>query len=142
MSHHAKEILESGSDVLKPLLLRHGFAYRALDSGNSSGGQFACAEFRRETRRLEFHFRSSLGMVTYQLKSRSMSHGEYMRSVLVRSNASHYPGFSSNPLDAFRDLRLDLEEYGADFLEGTDEGLLLRIEDALSRLGDQLGLPE
>jgi len=45
-------------------------------------------------------------------------------------------------LDAFRDLRLDLEEYGADFLEGTDEGLLLRIEDALSRLGDQLGLPE
>jgi hypothetical protein len=72
-----------------------------------------------------FHFRHSLGMVTYHLDSLSMSHQEYMRSVIGRPNASHYPGFSDDPMDAFRHLQLDLEEHYVDFLEGSDENLHL-----------------
>jgi hypothetical protein len=142
MNNDAVQILALGSSLLEPLLLRHGFTYTALDAGNSSGGQFASGEFRKGTRRLQFHFRHSLGMVTYHLGSRSMSHQEYMRSVLGKPNASHYPGFSSDPLDAFRHLHLDLEEHGIDFLEGTDDFLLRHIEDAQAHTNDGPKLPQ
>lgn len=49
--------------------------------------------------RTEFHFRYSLGMVSYHLGSESISHQEYMCSVLGKPGLSHYPGFSSEPLD-------------------------------------------
>src|SRR5580698_6123662 len=99
MSNKAEEWLVHGSDLLRPLLMGHGFTYRTLNTGNSSGGQFAAGEFIRGTRRLEFHFRYSLGLVSYHLDSRSIFHQEYMRSVLGKPNASHYPGFSSEPMD-------------------------------------------
>ncbi|WP_348260915.1 hypothetical protein P8935_13990 [Telmatobacter sp. DSM 110680] len=133
MSKDAQTVLERGSELIRPLLLRHGFAYRRLDSGESSGGRFASAEFKRESRRLEYHFRDSLGMVSYHIDSHSMSHQEYMSSVLRNLNASHYPGFSSDPLDGFRHLLLDLEEHCVEFLEGSDEVLRQRVEDALRK---------
>jgi hypothetical protein len=136
-----RRVLERGSELLKPLLLRHGFTYRALDAGVSSGGQFASAEFKRETRRLEYHYRYSLGMVSYDLDSCSMSHQEYMHSVIGKLNASHYPGFSSDSMEAFRHLLLDLEEHCVDFLEGSDEILRRRIEDALAKSHVKPGLP-
>jgi hypothetical protein len=142
MNRDVRTLLESGSELLKPLLVRHGFAYRTLAAGNSSGGQFAGAEFRRQSRRLEYHFRYSLGMVRYHLDAHSMAHQEYMRSVIGRPNAGHYPGFSSDPIDAFRDLLLDLEEYCIDFLEGSDQILLRRIENALAKPYVKPGLPE
>ena len=141
MTKDAQAVLERGSELLKPLLLRHGFAYAALDAGESSGGQFASAEFKRETRRLEYHFRYSLGMVSYHLDSCSMSHQEYMRSVIGKPNASHYPGFSSDPMEAFRHLLLDLEEHCVDFLEGSDEILHRRIADAVAKSHVKPGLP-
>jgi hypothetical protein len=142
MTKDAQAVLERGSELLKPLLLRHGFAFRALDAGESSGGQFASAEFKRETRRLEYHFRYSLGMVSYHFDSYSMSHQEYMRSVIGKPNASHYPGFSSDPMEAFRHLLFDLEEHCVDFLAGSDEILRRRIEDALAKSNVKPGLPE
>ena len=142
MSSDPVGTLVLGSNILEPLFLKHSFVYRALDADSSSGGQFASGEFRKGSRWLEFHFRHSLGMVTYHLGSHSMSHQEYMRSVLERPNASHYPGFSSDPLDAFRHLYLDLEEHCAEFLEGTDDCLLHRIEEAQARRNDRPMLPE
>jgi len=65
-----------------------------------------------------------------------------MRSVLGKPNASQYPGFSSDPVSAFRHLLFDLEEYCSDFLEGTDECLAQRIEDAFSESLQKLGLPD
>ena len=91
---------------------------------------------------MEYHFRYSLGLVTYHLNSLSISHFKYLRSVLGRPNASHYPGFSSEPIDAFGDLHLDLEEYCADFLERTDDCLSRWIEDALANPSEGHGLPE
>ena len=140
MARDSQEVLERGSELLKPLLLRHGFSYAALDAGEGSGGQFASAEFKREARRLEYHFRYSLGMVSYHLDSCSMSHQEYMQSVIGKPNASHYPGFSSDPMETFRHLLLDLEEHCVDFLEGSDEILHRRIEDALAKSHVKPGL--
>lgn len=125
-----EEILRQGSTLLDPLLLTYGFSFHILGSGGSSGGSFAYGEFRRDDRRLELHFRYSLGMVRYHFADRSMSHQDYMRAVIGRPNASHYPGFSSDPLDGFRHLLLDLEEHGADFLTGTDACLHHRIDQA------------
>lgn len=142
MIHDPKEVLLHGSEILVPLLLKHGFEFKLVGGGSSSGGEFAFGEFRRDTRRLELHVRYSLGMVTYHFANRSMSHQDYMRSVLGRPSASHYPGFSSDPLNAFRHLYLDLDEHGADFLQGTDSALLHRLDDVLAQPNQRSGLPD
>ena len=142
MTNHAEETLQCGSALLAPLLLRHGFVFGVLDIGSSSGGHFAAGEFKRGTRKLEFHFRQSLGMVTYRLANRSMTHEQYMCSVHGSLSAGHYPGFSGDPLDAFRHLLLDLEESGSDFLGGTDDCLLRRINDALASPSQRSGPPD
>jgi hypothetical protein len=125
-----ESILLKGSELLKPLFSQHSFVFAMLGSGSSSGGRFAFAEFRRGNRSLEFHFRSSLGMVTYHLGAESISHQEYMCSVLGKPGLSRYPGFSTNPLDAFRDLHADLQSHCDEFLEGTDETFLQRVANA------------
>jgi hypothetical protein len=142
MTNQAEEMLQRGSALLAPLLLRHGFSFNILDTGNSSGGRFASGEFKRGTRRLQFHFRHGLGMVTYSLADRSMTHQQYMRSVNGGLYASHYPGFSDDPLDAFRHVLLDLEQHGSDFLGGTDECLLRRVEGASGTGNAKSGPPK
>lgn len=126
----AELMLLRGSKLLKPLLSAHGFTFHALGSGGSSGGPFAYGEFRRNDRRLELHFRQSLGMIRYHLAGSSMSHQDYMRTVIGKSNSSHYPGFSSDPLDAFRHLLLDLEEHGSGFFAESDACLQQIIDQA------------
>ena len=142
MANHAEETLQRGSALLAPLLLRHGFLFEVVDTGGSSGGHFASGEFKRGARRLKLHFRHGLGMVTYHLADRAMTHQQYMCSVHASLGASHYPGFSSEPLDAFQHLLLDLEEFGGDFLGGTDDCLLRRIGDALAPPIQKSGLPD
>lgn len=138
----AEEMLQRGSALLNPLLFAYGFTFHTVGSGGSSGGSFAFGEFRRDDRRLELHFRHSLGMVRYHLASRSMSHENYMCSVIGRPNSSHYPGFSNDPLDAFRHLLLDLEEHGSAFLAGTDASLYVRIDQAETLLSERSKLPD
>jgi hypothetical protein len=123
-------MLESGAELLASLLIPNGFTFEVLGSGKGSGGTFAFGQFQRGKRRLEFHFRYTLGMVSYHLGSHSMSHEDYMHAVLGKRHASKYPGFSNQPMDAFRDLLSDLKEHGSDFLDGTDDCLLQRIEKA------------
>lgn len=130
MLTNPETVLLQGGEILKPILLKHGFVFAPLDSGPSSGGEFASAEFRKGDRRFEFHFRFSLGRVRYHLGSESISHEEYMCSVLEKPNLSHYPGFSNDPLYAFRHLRDDLLNHCTEFLEGSDEAFHRRIESA------------
>ena len=134
------QMLQSGADVLASLLVPNGFTFEALGSGKGSGGAFAFGQFWRGKRRLEFHFRYTLGLVSYCLGALSMSHEDYMHAVLGKRHASKYPGFSSQPLDAFRDLLSDLEEHDSDFLAGTDDCLLQRIVQAnlLAKAGPRL----
>jgi len=136
-----KDVLLQGAELLRPLLSAHGFAFELLGEGRGSGGEFAYAEFRKGERRIEFHFRYDLGMVTYHLGPDSLSHEQYMLSVLEQPGLSRYPGFSADPLDAFRDLAGDLQAYCGEFLEGTNEELRSRIENSRRRWANRPRLP-
>lgn len=109
----------------------HGFAFVPLASGKSSRGWSASGEFRRERageiRRLELHFRHSLGLVTYHLDGTSLSHSDYMRALKA---TNQYPGFSDEPLDGFRHLLNDLERYAGDFLDGPRDDFARCIQEA------------
>lgn len=115
------EILLAGCEILEPVLVPHGFARRPFDSGSSSGGYFARTEYVRKDRRVELHFRGSLGLVAYHLGALSITHEDYMRAVLGRRGGNQYPGFSEDPLDGFRHLRHDLERYCPEFLGESDD---------------------
>jgi len=130
MAVDPREALNSGAAILSSLLDRHRFVYQFMDEGHGSGGNSASGAFLRTNRKLEIHFRHTLGLISYQLGEHSISHKAYMWSVLGEPNASRYPGFSENPLDGFRDLYADLEEHGADFLSGPDADFLRHVERA------------
>lgn len=115
------EILQRGADILAPVLVPHGFQFTVVSSGEGSGGAFACGEFAHADRRLELHFRGSLGLVTYHIGSLSLAHDDYLRALLGRSRAGHYPGFSNDPFAGFEALRQDLVEHCSDFVRGTGE---------------------
>ena len=114
--------------ILDDVLVPHGFRFHFRDEGTGSGGPFAWGEYVRGERRLEIHFRYSLGLVTYQLGARSLAHAAYI-TALGAAERARYPAASEDPLDAFRDLAHDLSDVIApDFLEGS--GDILRREAA------------
>lgn len=114
------EVLRSGCAILDPVLVEHGFNRISIKSGPGSGGEFARTDYVRGKRRLELHFRYSLGLVTYHLDATRLAHEAYMRAVLGRRGDNQYPGFSEDPLDGFRHLRHDLEHHCSEFLRGSD----------------------
>jgi hypothetical protein len=69
-------------------------------------------------RSLEFHFRFSLGLVTYHFGEISLDHESYMQALLGTNAGNRYPGFSEDPLDAFKGLAYDLENFATAFLSG------------------------
>lgn len=115
------EIFRAGCEILDEVMKPHGFAFVAGAAGQSSGGNFASGEYVKSDRRLEVHFRYSLGLVSYHIGSLSMTHDAYMRALLGRDGGNKYPGFSDDPLDGFRHLRDDLWHFCGDFLSGTGE---------------------
>ena len=58
--------------------------------------------------------------MTYHFGDLQVSHEGFARAVLGQNV---YPGFSDNPLDGFRHLREDLEQFGAVFLRGSEDEL-------------------
>lgn len=122
------EVLQSGADILAPILVPHGFRFALVASGGSSGGAFAHGEFTRDDRRLELHFRSSLGLVVYHIGSLSLAHDDYLRALLGRSRGGHYPGTSEKPLAEFEALRQDLIEHCSDFVSGARERFCQCVE--------------
>src|SRR5579871_1399125 len=125
------QILKQGLKILDEVMIPHGFASVFTDlRGLGSGGEFSSAVYARVNRRLELHLRFSLGLVAYHLDKISLSHEDYMWSVIGKRHSSNYPGFSDDPLDGFRHLLRDLVEYGSAFLTGTDEEFLRHVEKA------------
>jgi len=114
-------ILQRGANILEPVLVPHGFQFRIVASGRSSGGPSAHGEYTHGGRRLELHFRYSLGLVTYHVGALSLAHDDYMRALLGRSGAGNFPLFSEEPLSGFEALKLDLINYCSDFISGTAE---------------------
>ena len=119
LSMNPKDVLIEGSKVIQQFLEPHGFRFQLRGEGAGSGGTFAWGEFIREERRLELHFRYSLGMVKYQVGDQGASHEAYMRELGVWQEC-RYPGFSQDPIAAFHDLAHDLA-FADDFLSGSGE---------------------
>jgi len=120
------DVLLAGVALLRPILAPHGFAFRLTDEGRGSGGDYAVGEFVAGDRRLELHFRHSLGLVTYRAGGDAVGHEAYLRALGVPPGTNQYPGFSDDPLEGFRHLSHDLAAYGAEFLAG-DAAVLRRI---------------
>jgi hypothetical protein len=113
-----ERIVEEGHRILDAVLLPHGFAYRKGLHGKHHAGDFARGEYVRGDRRIEIHFRHSLGLVTYYLGDLQLVHADYMRALLGAQGGNRYPGFYDDPMEAFRELAFDLEHFCSDFLSG------------------------
>jgi hypothetical protein len=118
MTPSPAKILQQGCTILDEVLQRHGFRSEEIVSGKGSGGHFATTVYENGDRKLELHFRYSLGLVTYHMGSVSVSHESFMRAVLGSKGGNKYPGFSDAPADSFQDLACDLEEFAQSFLAG------------------------
>jgi hypothetical protein len=118
------EAFEKGLVLLQPVLGRAGFVFVGAAARKGSGGAFASGDFVRGDRRLELHFRYSLGLVTYHVREHMLSHEAYMRALGVPPTDNQYPGYSNDPLDGFRHLAADLTQFGTEFLYG-DAAVLL-----------------
>src|SRR5262245_53172019 len=111
--------LRRGAAILDAVLVPRGFRFEFRGHDLGSGGEFAWGEYVRGDRRLELHFRYSLGLVTYHAAELTLDHSRYMAALGAAERAA-YPGFSNDPLAAFRDLAHDLLQFAAaDFLDGS-----------------------
>jgi hypothetical protein len=119
-----EEMLREGVMLLEPVLGPAGLRFVLGSTGRGSGGAFASGAFIKEDRKLELHFRHSLGLVAYHVGAATLPHEEFVRAVRQGTERGRYPGVSSDPLQAFRDLRADLEDYGQVFLQGPAEDFL------------------
>jgi hypothetical protein len=111
-----EDTLTHGCKILDAVLLPQKFKFHMRGAGRGSGGNYAWGEYVRDGRRLEIHFRESLGLVRYHSGSDHASHEAYMKQLGVWSQC-HYPGFSSDPMHAFVGLAHDLK-FAGDFLSG------------------------
>ena len=117
------DALQAGASRLESILGPHGFVFTSGLKGESSGGKFASGEYRRGDRRLELHFRFSLGLVAYHVGAQSLPHADYVRAVRETTSTGgepSYPGFSTDPAEAFVHLGDDLKRFGMIFLCGDD----------------------
>jgi hypothetical protein len=112
-----RRALENGAKLLQPLLSVDGFRFKVIEVGAGSGGEYARGQFVNGDRCLDLHFGYSLGMVSYSVSEHTLSHEDYMRSLGVYGR-HRYPGFAEDPLQAFRDLASDIEEFAQDWLLG------------------------
>jgi hypothetical protein len=108
----------------------HGFSFEYGGEGPSSGGPYAFGSYVNSNRRLEIHFRHSLGLVTYHFGATSLYHEAYMRALLGDAGGNRYPGFSDNPLDAFGDLAADLQSFAGAFLNNDAGGFMRCVAKA------------
>ena len=127
-SDKPKQTLVAGADILGAVLRPHGYEFRLESEGEGSGGYFASGSFLRDDRRLELHFRHSLGLVTYHIGSCALDHETYMRCLGVYDQ-NQYPDFPAEPLESFRHLAEDLQKYCSDFVSGDGRQFQALTED-------------
>ena len=114
--------LYDGVKTLSPYLEPLGFKFELKGTGKGSGGHFAYGHFIKKgglfgkTKRIELHFRWSLGLVGYYLGNLALSHQDYI-DLVSKQGQNKYPNFSGNPQDSFHCLLWDLQHLLNDFTE-------------------------
>jgi hypothetical protein len=104
-------ILDAGSRIVGVVIEPHGFVWTLGKTHEGHPGNAARGAFVRGDRQLELNFRWSLGPVIYRIGTVSVNHETLMKSAGHYAEAE-YPGFSTDPLDAFRHLASDLQRIG------------------------------
>jgi hypothetical protein len=110
-------ILGAGVKIVGVVIEPHGFLWVPGETHEGHPGNAARGAFVKGDRKLELGFRWSLGPVTYRIGTVSVSHEAFMRYTGRHADAK-YPGYSKDPLDAFRHLANDLQNFGGDFMLG------------------------
>jgi hypothetical protein len=105
-------MLRDGVRILDPVMSQAGFRRELVHEGH-----YMCVQYARRRRVLELHFADSLRLVSQRIDDLTVMHDDFMRALLGPAGG-HYPAHSSDPLDGFHALRMDLEHYCADFLRG------------------------
>lgn len=118
-SADAVNVLMAGAAILAAVLVPYGFTFQRTREGRSSGGGFATARFIKSNQYLEFHFRNSLGLITYGWDGATLSHADYLRGLKA---TGAYPGYSHDPLEGFRHLAQDLAGPLRGFRDGDRHG--------------------
>jgi hypothetical protein len=98
-------VMAAGAAILADELSPAGFTFHLAGSGSGSGDDFAVGRFSKGDQYLEIHFRHSLGMVRYGWGNSVLSHADYLAGL---DETGAYPGYGTDPLDAFRHLARDL----------------------------------
>ena len=129
---NAIDALREGRKHLDPVLRLNGFSFVEGPSGPSSGGPFASGAYVSGDRKLEIHFRHSLGLVTYHMGTLWADHESYMRALLGREGGNKFPDFSENALSQFENLAYDLQHFCSAFLTG-DEAEFRRCVEIAER---------
>ena len=129
-----KDVLLKGCDILDAVLVPRGFNRTEINAGKGSGGWFANCRYRLDDRSLELHFRYSLGLVAYHLSDLTVSHTAYMKHATMGKGGNRYPGYSDDPLNAFKGLAYDLEHFATDFLDGSCTLLVEAAEHEAERM--------
>ena len=123
------QMMAAGRAVLEPVLAPHGFRFESLEVGRSGGGAYTIAHFFRGARSVELHVRQALTDVVYRVGPAALPHADYMRLVVPSGKQACWQARGGEPMQAFRDLRADLADYGSDFMTSDDATL----RDALTR---------
>lgn len=119
-SDNPKQALLAGVQILDRVLRPHGYEFRLEKEDKESGGYFASGAYVRDNRKLELHFRYSLGLVRYHVGQESLDHETYMRLMGVYGR-NQYPDFPQDPIESFKHLGQDLQNFCSDFLSGECE---------------------
>ncbi|WP_157068068.1 hypothetical protein [Desulfosarcina cetonica] len=122
------DIIQKGADIMAPVFKKYGFVFSIEGEGQSSGGEFAFGSWCKGNRRLEFHYRYTLGLVNYFLGEERIGHQWYLWAVTGKKHSGSYPGNSEDPVDSFSRLKNDIEKYCDIFLQGSDNELLTVIK--------------
>jgi hypothetical protein len=110
-------ILDAESKIVGVVIEPHGFVWAHGKTHQGHPGNAARGTFVKGDRQLKLGFRWSLGPVIYRIGSVSVVHEALMKYAGHYAEAE-YPGFSTDPLDAFRHLAGDLHRFGGDFMFG------------------------
>jgi hypothetical protein len=136
MTMDARTTLSHGRGLLDDLLVANGFTPVEPEMPHDTAA-FARIAYVKDNRRLELGCREQLAVVVYQVDALVVTHDAFMAAVLGPAGSNMYPCFTGDPLDGFRHLRHDLENYAGAFLHGTEEGFRTIVRRAQEMMGHQ-----
>ena len=132
-------ILDAGAKIVGVVIEPFGFVWALGKTHAGHPGNAARGAFVKGDRQLELGFRWSLGPVTYRVGAAAVNHEALMKYAGHYAEAE-YPGYSTDPLDAFRHLASDLQKFGGDFMFG--DGASIIAASRVSYVGGFGALPD